>query len=163
MRFFVHNKNYMLVTNRAVHREDEGHKEFYDTPMATMHCTCRLHSNKGACLILLLDCPLHMHLCACTCNTVTDASSSYPLPSSHVCTAIFPPRRGLRRHISTTFTGHPFPVLPPPLCTQITSHSPTPTSLPDNTAARHPIIFMHTLHTHSRTAVHSDPFVGRDA
>lgn len=128
------------------------------------HCTCRSHSNKGLCLAVVcyyrLNAPctrMHARARALTCNTVTNTSSYSLYP---ICTAIFPPRTHCtpppvpHHHHSIIFMGRPFPLPPPPMCTQLTAHSATPTSLPDNTA-RHPIIFMHTLHAHSYTAVHS--------
>lgn len=122
------------------------------------------------------------HACAgahaLKCNSVIFNASSCSLYP--ICTAVLPPKAGCctppsppqthahthtytHRHISITSMGRPFPLPPPPMCTQLAAHSATPSSLPDNTTARHPIIFMHTLHTHSYTAVRAVLFVGRDA
>lgn len=80
-------------------------------------------------------------------------SIPYAQLSFHLTCTEPPPRQ--HHHHSIIFMGRPFPLPPPPMCTQLTAHSATPTSLPDNTMAGHPIIIMHTLHAHSYTAVHS--------
>lgn len=102
-----------------------------------------------------------MHVSACTRTHVQHRHQHLLLlPLSHMHShlstshALHPSTPQLHHH-PIIFTGRPFPLPPPPMCTQLTAHSATPTSLPDNTTARHPIIFMRTLHTHSYTAVHS--------
>lgn len=126
--------------------------------------TCRLHSNKDLCLTVVCYYRLNApHTCtyaraqALTCNA---SPTPHPTPSI--------PYAQLSLHL--TSTAYPLPAPPsfhnihgssipsapsPPKCTQLNAHSATPTSLPDNTTAGHPIIFMHTLHTHSYTAVRS--------
>lgn len=115
------------------------------------------------CLLPSLECPLDMHVCACTCAHMHHRHQHLrllPLSHTHIYlstshashTHTLTPQH---HYHSIIFMGRLFPLPPPPTCTQLAAHSATPTSLPDNTAARHPIIFMHTHHTHSYTAVHS--------
>lgn len=119
----------------------------------------------GRCLLLSLECPLHMHVGACTGTHVQRRHR-------HLLLSPFIPYAQLSFHLTHTAPPHLPTHPPPPPFHNIhgssipsapsphahTAHRPLrcpPTSLPDNTTARHPIIFMHTLRTHSYTAVHS--------
>lgn len=140
--------------------------------MSTLHylpycSTCRSHSNKSLCLAVVcsyrLNAPntcMHARAHALLWNVVTNTSSySFHIPyaqlSFHLTRAAAPLPN---HHLTPSFHkihGSSIPSAPSPHVH--TAHHPLchPHSLPDNTAARHPIIFMHTLNTHLYTAVHS--------
>lgn len=99
-----------------------------------------------------------MHMCACACTRAMPSPTPHPTPSTqcaqlslHLTSAAHPPAPPSFHNIH----GSSIPSAPSPKCTQLNAHSATPTSLPDNTTAGHPIIFMHMLRTHSYTAVRS--------
>lgn len=114
----------------------------------------------GRCLLLSLECTLHMHVCACTCTHVQRRHQHLLLlPLSHMHSylstsrALHPPPQ--HHHHSIIFMGRPFPLPPPPMCTQLTAHSATPSSLPDNTARP----TSHNIHAHApHTFIHSSAF-----